>query len=88
MNKKGQPRHGGWKRGKRRHPTLDDWPRIRSALDEAAKRRQMRLVARKIGVHHDTVGRWRKSIDMPSPKFIEPIVAALYALRLYRRKQT
>lgn len=74
---------GHWPSGKRRHPEPPDWRRIRAALDEAAKHRQGRLVASKIGVHVDTVRRWRQGEDVPSPAYLADTIAALYALKLY-----
>jgi hypothetical protein len=74
---------GHWPSGKRRNPIPADWPRIRGALDQAAQRRQMRLVARKIGVHVDTVYRWRVGDLLPEPDRIAGLIDALYALKLY-----
>jgi hypothetical protein len=42
-----------------------------------------RLIAREIGAHVDTIRRWRLGIDLPEARFVGPLVAALYALRLY-----
>lgn len=74
---------GHWPRGKRRHPEPSDWQRIRAAMDEAANRRQMRLVAKKIGVHPDTIIMWRKGTLIPAPERVKPLMDALYALKLY-----
>jgi hypothetical protein len=74
---------GHWPAGKRRHPEPPDWPRIRAALDEAAKRRQTRLVAREVEVHPDTIYAWRKGEDLPAPMYVRKLVASLYALKLY-----
>lgn len=84
MNKKGQPRHGGWTRGKRRNPAPQDWERMRAAISEAVARRQTPLIARNVGVHRDTVLRWRSGHDLPSPNRVRALIDALYALRLYR----
>lgn len=54
-------------------------PPPRAALDEAAKRRQLR----KIRVHEDTIRRWRKGVDVPDPCYVPLIIDALYALKLY-----
>lgn len=74
---------GHWPSGRRRHPDPPDWPRIVAAMNEAAKRRQTRLLTRKAKVHEDTIRRWRKGIDMPEPDRVQPLIDALYALRLY-----
>lgn len=74
---------GHWPAGKRRHPEPKDWPRLRAALDLAARRRQQRLVAQKVGVHFDTLYAWRKGEDVPNPMYVRPLTDALYALKLY-----
>ena len=74
---------GHWPQGKRRHPCPPDWPRLRAALDEAFSRRQGHLVARDIGVHRDTIFRWRRGVDLPEPRHVRPMIDALYALKLY-----
>lgn len=77
---------GHWPAGKRRHPVPPDWAAICRATDQAFARRQGRLLASKIGVHRDTILRWRRGVDVPAPAKVKELIAGLYALHLYRVK--
>ena len=63
-----------------------DYDSILAAITEAFRRRQGRLLAKKTGVHVDTVLRWRARVDIPDPIYVDPLIASLYALKLYRVK--
>lgn len=67
---------GHWPKGKRRHPEPTSWGEIRSNLTLIGKRRKTRALARKMGVHPDTIFRWRRGVDIPAPKLT-------YRLRLH-----
>lgn len=74
---------GHWPRGKRRNPEPPDWPRILAALEVAAERGQQSLIARKLEIDRATVFRWRHRGDYPERRHVQPLIDALYALKLY-----
>jgi len=77
----GRPKvKGHWPKGRRRHPEPADLAALLRDLDSAARRRLGRRVARRAGVHVDTLRRWRRRIDIPHPDRARRTRAALAAI--------